>query len=443
MNSLAHFTSMDQLAPLGYLVLGGALAWYGADMRYILRSVQRRNQLTIEGRWAELEQHLERTSNTRRPFAWFHHRYLLPGGNAARFALFLYEDGRLEQALTKVDQAIIQIEKKPAFFRPVFQRATKGIHCSALAIRVLILTGMGCYDEARESAARLGQVSGSNVRQNSSLALLEAHCGHLDEALALAKTVPPEDQQYDSMRVVMARAYSLKGEFAQAIETLTYEPGGISKFYRPQDLENLKRSPEGPKLIELQGRKLAGIFQPARWIALAGVYLAQEAFENADRALDEAEKSLGSKRGLQISCCRTRARSHAAQGRSAEADEYIARARLMMQQFPRRSTLTETHLAIGRSYLSLRRFGEAVAELAEAQRFALHPVEKHQVSYWIARTHEAAGNTAEANPYYEQVASDPIPSWMNRQAAAVHHEPAKTISPPPANCPSAPDPKCE
>jgi tetratricopeptide (TPR) repeat protein len=275
------------------------------------------------------------------------------------------------------------------------------------------------------------------------LALLEAKCGRLDEALALAKTVPPEDKQYDSMRAVMAGAYGLKGEFAQAIKTLMYEPTGISKFYRSEDLENLNRSREGSKLLELQGRRLAGVYQPVRWIMLASVYVEQEAFENADRTLDEVEKSLGSNRVLQIAYCRTRARSHAAQGRSAEANECIARVRVMMQEFSSRSTAMEVHLAIGRSYLSLRRFGEALAELAEAQRRALHPVEKHQAAYWIARTHEAAGNPREAITYYQQVASDPIPSWMHRQAAAAQHKPEATIPPPPSSRPPTPDPEYE
>jgi tetratricopeptide (TPR) repeat protein len=401
------------------LIVIGILTWYAADMRFLLRLMQRKNKLAIEGQWAELERHFERTPKIHRPFAWLHRRYLLPGTNDAQFALFLFERGRLEQALTKVDQAIEQIESKPALLRPIFQRETKRIHGEAFAAKVLILTGMGNYDEARKVADHLHQVNGSNVRTNSSLALLESYCGRLDEALALAKTVPPEDRQYDPMRVVMAGAYRLKGELTQAIETLMYEPGNISKFYRSKDWENMIRNPEGSKLIELQGRKLAGVFQPARWIILAGVYLDQEAFENVDRALDEAEKSLGSSPVMQISLCRTRARSYAAQGRSTEADDYIVRTRLLLQQFPNRSTVMETHLAIGRSYLSLRRFNDALVELAEAQRFSLHPIEKHQAAYWIARTHEAAGNLNEALPYYQQVAADPIPSWMHHQAVAV------------------------
>jgi cytochrome c-type biogenesis protein CcmH/NrfG len=42
-------------------------------------------------------------------------------------------------------------------------------------------------------------------------------------------------------------------------------------------------------------------------ILLAQVYLSLEDFENADRALDQAEKSLGPEPGLQMSYCRQRA----------------------------------------------------------------------------------------------------------------------------------------
>ena len=261
---------------------------------------------------------------------------------------------------------------------------------------------MGRYDEAREAAARLGQASGSNVRQNSSLALLEANCGRLDEALALAKTVPPEDHQYDSMRAVMASAYRLKGEFAQAIETLMYQPAGISKFYRSEELEQLNRSPEGSKFLELQGRKLAGVYQPARWIMLAGVYLDQEAFENADHALDEAEKSLGSNRVLQISYCRTLARSHAAQGKSREADgEHHPRP-------PHDETISQPLDGDGNSSCdwpvlllapALRRGARGIDRSAA---FCLTSgLKSTKLAYWIARLlMKLLVNPGDAMPYY-------------------------------------------
>jgi len=408
---------------LMYLTIVGGCIWFAADMLFLLRSAQRRHQLTLEGRWADLERHFEGVEKTRRPFAWFWQRYLLPGGNATQFGLFLFQQGRLEQALTEVDRAISQVGKKPVLLRPFLRGATKAIRCGSRAARMLILTGMGRYDEVRAEAVRLGQASGSSVDANSPLALMETNCGRLDEALALARNVPPAHHQYDAMRSTTAWIYSLKGEPARAVEVMTHEPAGVAKFYRSEDLKTMGASPDGAKLIELQGRNLAGIFPPARWIRVAQTYLDQEAFANADAALGEAEKSLGSNQVLQISYWRTRARSHAGQGKSAEADDCIGRARALIQQFPRRSTVMETHLAIGRSYLSLRRFSKALMELGEARRNSLHPIERHQANYWTARTHEAAGNSLEALTYYKLVAADPIPSWMHRQAASICGKP--------------------
>jgi tetratricopeptide (TPR) repeat protein len=226
-----------------------------------------------------------------------------------------------------------------------------------------------------------------------------------------------EDTQFDSMRGIMAIFHSMKGDFEQAIQALSYEPADVSKFFSPSGLKTLSGSPEGAKLIALKRRKLAGVFPPARLILLAQVYVALEDFENADRALDQAEKSPGPEPGIQMSYCRHRACSLAGQGKSKEAENYIERMRAIVRELPKRSLLWETHFTAGQSYWHLRRFNDALAELIEAQRSVLHPIEKHATAYWIARTHEAAGDQREAIRYYEIVAADTIPSWMRERAA--------------------------
>lgn len=393
----------------------GVLAWFAADMRFILKSSQRKNQLSIEGRWGELDQYFERASKTYRPFVWLHRHCLLPGAVLGQYALFLFNQGRLDEALANVNQAIRQIESKPRIFRSIHRFETFRILCSALRARTLILTGLGRYGEARENDARLQQLTGSKA-PNAASALLEFYCGHLDEALAQALAVPPGDKQYDPMRAVTVLALCMKGEFDKSIQALVYEPGDISKFYSPAGLKVMNESSEGPKLIELQRRKLAGVFQPARLILLAQVYIAKEEFENADCALDQAEKSLGPEPGIQASYCRHRACSLAAQGKATEAETYIERMRTIVKQLPKRSLLWETHFAAGQSYLYLGRFNDALTELIKAQQSVLHPVEKHSTAYWIARAHEAAGNRNEAIPYYQLVAADTIPSWMRKLA---------------------------
>lgn len=79
MNPIAQFVSLAKWAPLAYVVYAGGLAWFAADMGYLLRSAQLSERLKLDGQWAELEQQLERTMKSYRPFVWFTKRYILPG----------------------------------------------------------------------------------------------------------------------------------------------------------------------------------------------------------------------------------------------------------------------------------------------------------------------------------------------------------------------------
>ena len=400
--------------PVLFLAVAVLASWYATDMRSIQKWLQRKSQLSIEGRWKELETHLQQASKSIRPFAWFYRRCLQPGSLEAQYALFLLQHGRFEEALAKVDEALRRAETKPRVFAHILRAESFGTLRASLKTKTLILTGMGRYYEGREAASKLRHLDGG--KPNAPLALLEYYCGHLDDALAQARAVPPGDEQYDSMRGVMALAYTMKGEFDQALQALLYEPGDVSKYYGPEKMAMVSQDPEGAKVIELQRRKLASVLPSLRLILLAHVYLAKEQHENADRALDLAEKSLGTEPGGLVSYCRNRSYSLAAQGKIPETENYIARLRSLAQQFPKRSFVWETHFAAGRAYFHLERFSEALAEFNEAQRAALHPVEKHSTAYWTARTHEAAGNHREAVQYYEIVAADSIPSWMRKQA---------------------------
>lgn len=405
----------SSLAPLILVTVFVIATWFRLDMRSILRALKLKNQLSIEGRWTDLERYFERESKTLRPFVWLHRKYLLPGNLAGQHALFLRNQGRLEEALVKVGQAIRQIERKPWIFSGIHRSQTFNTQCAALRARTMILVGLGRYEEAREASARLQQLSGG--AHNAALALLEYYCGHLDAALAQAQSVLPTDKQYDTMCGITALAWSMKGDPNQAIQALSYEPANVSKFYSAAGLSRVSASPDGPEFLELQQRKLAGVFQPARLVLLAGVYMSIERFEDAARALDQAEKVLGPEPGGQISYWRHRACCLAAQQKPAETENCIGRMREMVQQLPARAFLLETHFAAGRSYLYLGRFQDALDELTEAQRFLLHPIERHVTAYWLAQTHDAAGNKHEAASLYRLVAADPIPSWMRNRAA--------------------------
>ncbi|HEX4341812.1 MAG TPA: hypothetical protein VH255_00375, partial [Verrucomicrobiae bacterium] len=164
------FSSLQNIESLVALVVIALLAWFSLDMRSILKEGQRRNQLSIEGRWKDLEQHFEQISKPHRPFVWFYRKFLMPGSNVALYALFLHQQGRPDEALAKMDQAIRQNEGKLRIFRNIFRSQSFRMLCSSLSARILILTDLGRYDQARETAARLQQLTGPNGRVNAGLA---------------------------------------------------------------------------------------------------------------------------------------------------------------------------------------------------------------------------------------------------------------------------------
>jgi hypothetical protein len=129
-------------------------------MRSITKSSQRRYVLEIEGRWKDLDEHFERTARPCRPFVWLHQKCLLPGNEETQHALFLFKQGRLEDALEKADRAIRQMEHKPLIFKGFYRSRNLKMLDGVLNARILILTGLGRCDEAREVAARVQRGKG-------------------------------------------------------------------------------------------------------------------------------------------------------------------------------------------------------------------------------------------------------------------------------------------
>jgi tetratricopeptide (TPR) repeat protein len=219
------------------------------------------------------------------------------------------------------------------------------------------------------------------------------------------------------MRGILASALSLKGEHEKAVEALLFESANLSKFYSPGDMASVGATDEGSKLIELQSKKIEGIFQPIRLLLLASVYNAGEEFQKAEQVLDQVDKALGPEPVIRASYYRNRAFCSAGKGQVALALGYIEQTRSLTSQSSRRSAIWDSHFVIGRAYIYLGRFKEAFAELCVAEQSALHPIEKHRTSYWLGRACQADGVPDKAKAYYEAVAASAIPSWMRKSAA--------------------------
>jgi hypothetical protein len=55
-------------------------------------------------------------------------------------------------------------------------------------------------------------------------------------------------------------------------------------------------------------------------------------------------------------------------------------------------------------------------DLAAAERYAFHPIEKHIIPYFYGQVAETARRPAEAIRHYDAVIADRIPSWYRQLA---------------------------
>jgi len=392
--------------------------WMLFDVHRNQRRRQERMRLKLAGRWDEVDAHYQRELRSHRlilPFLL--RKYVLPGTLEAGYAAYLYERGRFESALEYTDRAIVLARKPRWRFKSLFgMKPNTRTLPVALNLRVLVLTGLGRYDEARATAAELRAILPPGQRKNSADCLMEVQSGNLGEALNLAYETLSHNLKDGTARLVASGVYSLRGDFSQAANILYYEPGDVTEHYSPADLAIALKDRQSIKFIALQRQYAATIHEPIRLLTLADVYIEQGTFDDATRALDAAEKLLGPNPVIRCSYHRKRALCAAASGDTQQAEQHLMEARSLVEQHPRRGAEWEVCVAAGRCYLALQQMEKARAEFAHAQTITLHPIEKHLTNYWLGRTAEAARHPAEAIRHYQSVVADGIETRMREEA---------------------------
>ncbi|HUJ11769.1 MAG TPA: hypothetical protein VL171_17300 [Verrucomicrobiae bacterium] len=392
--------------------------WVLLDVKYLQLWSQRKIRLKLAGKWDELDAHFQRRLKTRRPLAYFFQNYIVPGNVEASYALYLYERGLSEAALEMADLSIARARKQPALLTITFgPPAQKTLH-SALHTRVLILNGLGRYDDARATSAELRTLAKVSNKTHATASFTELYSGRLDEALELAYETLSHDPKDGSARLIASAVYCLKGAFTEAINVLVHELKDVTELYSPKDLSDMLKDRESAKFIALQRQYAATIHQPVRLLSIARVYIEQQNFDDATRALDATEPLLGNNPIIRCSYNRSRAICAAAKGDAKQTEQYLAEARTITLSQPKRDTRWETNIAAGRCYLSLQLIDKARAEFLEAQRRALHPIEKHVTNYWLACTAVTAKRRNKAIRYYQTVVADGIPTVMRQESLA-------------------------
>jgi len=413
------------LLPIILAIVVGCVFWFLADLKYSIAWSKKRSELSSAGKWKELNTHFEKALKTKRPFLRLFERLVMPGVVEVDYGLHLYNQGRNEEALTLVDKALAKAggrANRHATWEAM-EPELKRLHAlrrtmfgMAAVSRTQILNGMGRYDEARASA-KLAQTSDTSGAMASMIeGLIELYNGNISEALRLAEKAMKDQKANDASRAMASGALAAKGRFQDAMNVLIYEPGKITAFFEPEELEVVTEDQPGRELVAAMDKDLAGVMQPGRYLGQALVCLEAGDVKNFALALDRAKKVMQAQPAIEHIYVRLRTICCAMQADTTGMETHLARARVLAREIPSRSARYETHLAAGRAYLAMGQNESALSDLEEAAKLALHPLEKHTTNYWRARAAEAAGRSDLAAQCLTAVTEDGFDTWMRADA---------------------------
>ncbi len=403
------------------------LLWMMADLRFVQRWQLRRAELGAQDKTQELNAHFEAALKCRRPMLLLFLHYVIPGTLEAEYALHLSNQGEHERALVLAKKASLSAARRPA------------VHLAVLPAECMVLLRLGRYEQAQDilrigrrllSSSTLAGAGRNPADQASGLVmqegLLEMYLGHFEAALKLGVRASAATIS-DPARGLVSGVLALQGRFEQALEALVYEP---STFYRfltatppvidtgedEDPLDLLAKDKLYRQSADKTNEELAGVFGPAVEIGRAGVFLEAGDAENLGIALGRAQTKLKANQTMEHIFLRVRACWQAMTGNAAGMEADLARTRQLAAEKPAsRSAKYETHLAAGRAYFLFGRHATAVEELKAATQLALHPLEKHTSTYWLARASQAA-NEPSANALFRTVMADQFGSWMEADA---------------------------
>jgi len=399
-------------------ILAGPLAlllWFIADMNYSLRRGKRRAELGARGDWKALNVDFENALKCRRPMLLLFERFVTPGLLEARYSLHLSNQGDQDRALALADRALIKANRWRPTWGPLIATPAQNRQI-ILTTQGLILCRMGRYADALQSAAFAKSLYPSAPMPNLVEGLVYFHQGNLEAALRCGEMLINTQPANDAARALICGAKSLNARFQEAIEVMDYQPVNAAAFFSREQLELMQSDRHSQEVVLAMDDEVAGVFRPAKFLAIADVCMDAGDTRNMGVALDRAETELGGNPEVRQMYYRLRACCWALKGDAAKAQENFAQARTLTDQFPSRSSRYETHRTAGKVALVLGRCEGARTQFLAALDLALHPLEKHTTRYWLGRSAEACGHAEEAVSLLSAVADDAFTTWMSADA---------------------------
>jgi hypothetical protein len=396
------------------------------DMNFAQRWNLKQAELGAQGDWPELNRHFESALKCRRPLLLLFRRFVLPGSLEMQYALHLSNQGENERALVLAQKA------------SRLSRIRTADHLNFLPVQSFVLLRSGRYSEASKVVRRgrnlLGSAELSHLamtqpdlvaRMAMQEALIEFYLGHLDPALHLGWQGCAGNIS-DPARALLSGVFTAKGRFKDALDVLVYEPSDFYKFlastppvFQSQQetpLEMLSKDELFRETASKTNEELSGVFGPAVEIGRASVFLEAGDAANLGVTLQRAQSLLKSHPLMEHIFARIRACWHAMVGDVNGVEADLARARELAAEFPAsRAIKFDTHFYSGRARFLLTQYEAAIHELTEANQLALHPMEKHTSTYWLARASQAANSPSAAN-LFKTVVADGFKTWMEADA---------------------------
>jgi tetratricopeptide (TPR) repeat protein len=343
-------------------------------------------------------------------------RFVTPGLVEARYALHLSNQGDQERALALADRALTKANQWRPTWGPL-PATPAGDRQMILTTQAHILCRMGRYTEALRSAALAKSLHPPAPMPTLVEGLVYFYQGNLEAALRCGEMAINTQPANDPARALICRAKTLNGRFQEAIDIMEYQPVNAAAFFSRDQLEVMHSNRTSHEVVLAMDREVAGVFRPTQFIAIADVCLDAGDTKNMEVALGRAETELGGHPEVRQMYYRLRACCCALNGDAAKAEDNLAQARTLTNEFPSRSSRYEMHRAAGRVALLLGRREEARTQFIAALDLALHPLEKHTTRYWFGRSAEACGRAEEAVSLLSATANDAFTTWMSADAA--------------------------
>ncbi|MEX2216136.1 MAG: hypothetical protein WD768_18640 [Phycisphaeraceae bacterium] len=335
-------------------------------------------------------------------------RLNFPGVLELQFAEDLYNFGRLDDAMVIVERAA--------------SRCCKARHrFLVIDLRAKIHLALEHYDKVSEAITSLYANEEGKPLAQALEATLAFYMGDLPRALSLAETLADLPATEANVGILKASSVCfLLGRFDDALAWARHQAVDAITLLDEKTRKRLLATRHGRKIVDGIREQYAATVGPSRYYAAMRVHLHRNEIDQAEAAFHAAVKARGDEH-MSHPWVQHEHDAHGAILAAARGDEPTAR--LHAQQMNRTASIVRSPYityanALDRAIIDFKlgHFSEAVRACGEAFDAAIHPLQRHESTYWLARATTAAGDKDAARDAFKRLLEDHIETRMRDEA---------------------------